>query len=92
MKRERLSTEWAVIVKKSNGTSVSTSHLHGIDGDGNVVREPSRDRDENHVPSDAIGLVRKLPLRWIRKFVLEDLRATRRRFQSRSKSPQLWSS
>jgi len=75
MKRERLSTEWAVIVKKSNGTSVSISHLHDVDGDGNVVREPSRDRDENHVLSDAIGLVRKLPLRWIRKFVLEDLRA-----------------
>jgi len=75
MKRERVSSEWAVVVKKSNGASVSISRLHDVDGDGNVVREPSRDRDENHVLSDAIGLVRKLPLRWIRKFVLEDLRA-----------------
>ena len=79
MKRERLSTECAVIVKKSNGASISISHLHNVDGfilvdgDGNVVREPGRDRDDNHVLLDAIGLVRKLPLHWIRKFVLEDL-------------------
>ena len=32
MKRERLSTEWAVIVKKSNGASVSISHLYNVDG------------------------------------------------------------
>ena len=66
MKRERLSTECAVIVKRSNGASVSISHLHNVDsfilvdGDGNVT--PSRDRDDNHVLSDAIGLVRKFPL------------------------------
>ena len=75
MKRERLSTECAVIAKKSNGTSVSISHLHNVDGDGNVIREPSRDRDDSHVLSDAIALFRKLPLHWIRKFVLEDPRA-----------------
>jgi len=81
MKRERVSTECAVIVKKSNGASVSISHLHNVDGfilvdgDGNVIREPGRDRDDNHVLSDAIGLVRKLPLHWIRRFVLEDLKA-----------------
>jgi len=81
MKRERLSTECAVIVKKSNGASVCISHLHNVDGfilvdgDGNVIREPSRDRDDNHVLSDAIGLVRKLPLHWIRRFVLEGLGA-----------------
>ena len=79
MKRERLSTECAVIVKKSNGASVFISHLHNVDGfilvdgDGNVVREPSRDRDDNHVLLDAIGFVRKFPLSWIWKFVLEDL-------------------
>jgi len=68
MKRERLSTECAVIVKKSNGASDFISHLHNVDGfilvdgDGNVVREPSRDRDDNHVLLDAIGFVRKFPL------------------------------
>jgi len=81
MKRERLSIEWALIVKKSNGASVSIFHLHNVDGfilvdgDGNVVREPSRDRDDGHVLSDAIGLFRKLPLHRVRKFALEDLRA-----------------
>jgi len=81
MKRERLSTECAVIVKKSNSASVSISHLHNVDGfilvdgDGDVVREPSRDRDHNRALSDVIGFVRKLPLYRIRKFVLEDLRA-----------------
>jgi len=81
MKREQQSTECAVILKKSNGVSVSISHLHNVggfilvDGDGNVVREPSRDRDDSCVFSDAIALIRKLPLHWIRKFVLEDLRA-----------------
>jgi len=73
MKRSRLSTEFAVIVKKSNGASVSISHLHNVDsfilvdGDGNVTREPSRDCDDSHVLSDTIGLVRN--------FVLEDLGA-----------------
>ena len=81
MKREQLSTECAVIVEKSNGASVSISHLHNVDsfvlinGDGEVVTELSRDRDDNHVLSDAITLIRKLPLHWIRKFVLEDLKA-----------------
>jgi len=81
MKRERVSTECAVIVKKSNGASISISHMHNVDGfilvdgDGNVVREPGRDRDDNRVLLDAIILVRKLPLHWIRKFVLEDLGA-----------------
>ena len=76
MKRERVSTECLVIVKKSNGASVSISHLHNVDGDGTVVREPGRDRDDNHVLLDAIILVRmKLPLHWIRKFVLEDFGA-----------------
>jgi len=81
MKRERLSIEYAVIVKKSNCAPISISHPHDIDGftlvdgDGNVVREPRRDRDENNILPDASGLVRKLSLHWIRKFVLEDLRA-----------------
>jgi len=63
MKHERLSTGCAVIVNKSNGASVPISHLHNVDsfimvdGDGNVTREPSRDRDDSHVLSDAIGLV-----------------------------------
>ena len=81
MKREQLSTECVVVVKKSNGASASISHLHNVDsfvvvnGDGDVVRGPNRDRDDSHVFSDAIALLRKLPLHWIRKFVLEDLRA-----------------
>ena len=81
MKREQLTTECAVIVWKSNGAYVSISHLHNVDnfvlinGDGEVVTELSRDRDDDHVFSDAIALVRKLPLHWIRKFVLEDLKA-----------------
>jgi len=81
MKREQLSTECAVIVEKSNGASVSISHLHNVDnfvlinGDGEVVTELSRDRDDDHVFSDAIALIRKLPLHWIRKFALEDLKA-----------------
>jgi len=70
-----------VIVKKSNGAPISIFHLYDIngfilvDGDGNVVREPRHDRDENRILSSAIGLVRKLPLHLIWKFVLEDLRA-----------------
>jgi hypothetical protein len=81
MKREQQSTECAVIVKKFNGASVSISHLHNVDGfilvngDGNLIREPNRDRDDDHVFSEAIALVRKLPLHWIRKFALEDLKA-----------------
>jgi len=81
MKREQLSTECAVIIKKSNGASVSISHLQNVDsfvlvnGDGDVIIEASRDRDDGLVFSDAIALVGKLPLRWIRKFVLEDLKA-----------------
>jgi len=81
MKREQMSTECTVVLKKSNGTSVSISHLQNVDnfilvnGDGELIREVSRDRDDNHVLSSAIALIRKLPPRWIRKFVLEELRA-----------------
>lgn len=81
MKREQLSTECAVVIKKSNGASISISHSENVDnfifvnGEGDLVREVSRDRDDDHVFSDAIALIRKLPLRWIRKLVLEDLRA-----------------
>jgi len=81
MKREQFSTECTVVLGKSSGASVSISHLQNVDnyilvnGDGELIREPSRDRDDNHVLSDAITLIGKLPLRWIRKFVLEDLKA-----------------
>ena len=81
MKRGQLSTECAVIVAKSNGASISISHTHNVDGfivingEGEVAREPNRDRDDNQIFSDAITLIRKLPLHWIRKFVLEDLKA-----------------
>jgi hypothetical protein len=81
MKREQSSTECAVIVKKPNGALVSISRLQDVDNlnlvdaDDNVIREPSRDRSDNQVFSDAIALIGKLPLRWIRKFVLEDLKA-----------------
>ena len=81
MKREQSSTECTVIVKTSNGASVSISHLQNVrsfismDGDGNLVREPRRDRDDNLVFSDAVALVGKLPLRLVQKFVLEDLKA-----------------
>ena len=81
MKREQSSTECTVIVKKSNGGSASISHLQNVsafistDGDGNLVRDPRRDRDDDHALSDAIAFIRKLPLGSIRKFVLEDLKA-----------------
>lgn len=81
MKREQSSTECTVIIKKSNGGSASISHLQDVgtfistDSDGDLVRDPRRDRDDDHVFSDAIALIRKLPLGWIRKFVLEDLSA-----------------
>jgi len=81
MKREELSTECTVIVKKSNGSSASVSHVQDVsgyispDGDGNPVMEPGRDRDDNHILSDAITFIGKLPLRCIRKFALEDLKA-----------------
>jgi len=81
MNRTLLSTECAVIIEKSNGASVSISHLLDVEnfvsenGDGDQVMEPNRDRDDGRVFSDAIALVGKLPLGWIRKFVLEDLRA-----------------
>jgi hypothetical protein len=78
--RNRYSSECAVIVKESNGASVSISRMQNVrnfvwtDAGHNLVREPSRDRDDNLILSDAIALIRKLPLRWIRKFVLEDFR------------------
>lgn len=81
MKRENSLTECMVAIKKSDGGSVSLSHLQNVrtfistDPDGNLVREPRRDRDDDHILSDAIALIRKLPLGWIRKFVLEDLKA-----------------
>jgi hypothetical protein len=81
MKREQYSTECTVIVKKTNGALVSISRLQDVsnfmlvDGDGNVIREISRDRDDNQVLSDAIALIGQLPLQSIRKFVLEDLKA-----------------
>jgi len=93
MKRERLSTECAVIVKKSNGASVSISHLHDVDsfilvdGDGNVTREPSRSRDDSHVLSDTIGLVRSFPFIGFGSSCWKTLEPTRCRCQSRSKSP-----
>jgi len=98
MKRKRLSTEWAVIVKKSNGATVSISHLHDIDGfilvdsDGNVTREPSRNRDDSHVLSDTIGLVRKLPLHRIRKFMLEGLGADKMSMPESFETPRAPSS
>jgi hypothetical protein len=79
--REPYSTECTVIVKKLNSASVFISCLQNVnnsmlvDGDGNVIREISRDRDDNQVLSDAIALIGQLPLQKIRKFVLEDLKA-----------------
>jgi hypothetical protein len=81
MKREQYSTECTVIVKKTNGALVSISRSQDVgnfmlvDGDGNVIREISRDRDDNQVLSDAIALIGQLPVQKIRKFVLEDLKA-----------------
>ena len=81
MKREQMWTECAVIITKSNGSSISISLTHCVDGfimingDGEVVREPNRDRDDDQILSEAITLIRKLPLHWIRKFVLEDFKA-----------------
>ena len=78
--RDRSSTECAVTVKESNGASVSITRLQNVfnfvwtDEGGNLIREPSRDRDDNLVFSDAIAFIRKLPLRQIRKFVLEDFK------------------
>ena len=79
--REQASTECMVIVKKSNGSTASVSHLQDVNNfisvgdDGNLIREPQRDRDDDHVLSDAITLIKKLPLRSVRKFGLEDLEA-----------------
>ena len=81
MKREQSSTECTVIVKKPNGASASISHFQNVDGyistdgDGNLVRDPKRDRDDNHVISDAATFLGKLPPRLVRKLVLEDLEA-----------------
>ena len=81
MKREESSTECTVIINRSDGSSVSVSHIQDVSGyistddNDNPVREPRRDRDDDQVLSDAITLIRKLPLRCIRKFVLEDLEA-----------------
>jgi hypothetical protein len=78
--RDRYSTECAVIVKESNGASVSISRMQNVwnfvwtDAGDNLIRDPNRDRDDNLIFSDAIALIGKLPLRWIRKFVLEDFK------------------
>lgn len=80
MRREQHSTECVVTAKKLNGASVSISHLQNVskfvyrNGDDDLVREERRDRDDDHVFSAAIAFIRKLPLHWIRKFVLEDFK------------------
>jgi len=80
LKREQSSTECTIIAKASSGASVSITHMQNVgrfistDGDGDLVRDPRRDRDDNHVFSDAVALVGELPLRCVRKFVLEDLK------------------
>ena len=80
MKREQHSTECIVIAQKPDGPTISISHLQDVskfvysNGEGDLVREPNRDRDDNHVLSDAVAFIRKLPPHWIRKFVLEDLK------------------
>ena len=71
MKRNRDSTECAVIVKKPGGASISVSSfrcLFDLDSD--------RDRDDDLTFSAAISWIRELPLHWIKVFVLEDLRAS----------------
>lgn len=79
MKRQEQSTQCAVIVKELGGASISISHSQSVDmfvyrnDENDLVREPDRDRDDDHVFSAAVSLVRKLPLHWIREFVLEDL-------------------
>ncbi|KAF9643397.1 hypothetical protein BDM02DRAFT_3191695 [Thelephora ganbajun] len=77
MKRWRRVTKCTVTVEKANGASIYISHVQNVRdytfADEGVEEE--RDRDDGHVFSDAIALVRKLPLHWIRKFVLEDLKA-----------------
>lgn len=80
MKREQSSTKCTVAVTEPGGGSFSISHLQNLDifvfqDDEGLVRQPNRDRDDEHVFSAAISLVRKLPLRRIREFVLEDLKA-----------------
>jgi hypothetical protein len=81
MKREQFTTECVVVVEKPDGALVSISRLQNVDnfvlvdGEGNLIRDLSRDRDDDHVFSDAIALVGKLPLQCVRKFVLEDLKA-----------------
>ena len=78
MKRKEQSTECAVIVKELGGASISISHSQDVIGyvsrnDVDLVMDLKRDRDDGHVLSAAISLIGKLPLHWIREFVLEDL-------------------
>ena len=72
-------TECAVIVKELGGPSISVSHYEDLDpfildNDDEIVVYGNRERDNDHVFLAAIVLARKLPLHWVKEFVLEDLR------------------
>ena len=80
MKREQQSTQCAVVAKMANGGSVWVSHSQNVErfvflnGVGDLIREPSRDRDDNHVLLEAVEFVKKLPIQSIREFSLRELK------------------
>ena len=98
LKRGRLTTECAVAIGGHGGGSISISHFQSlavyiyVDEDDELIREPNPDRDDSHVFSAAISLIRKLPLHQIQEFVLEDPKQTRCRNRSRLKPHPISSS
>ena len=82
LKRERHTTDCAVIINGFSGGSISISNsldytpFADIEAIANeIIAGPApRDRDDDYVFSAGISLVRKLPLDLIQEFVLEDLK------------------
>jgi len=72
-------TECSISVVKANGASLSVSHIQDLgvycmwDKRGMDTTNLSRDREDYHTLLGATAFIRKLPLRGIRKFIVEGL-------------------
>jgi len=74
-------TECSISLVKTNGTSLSVSHIQDLgaycmwseDKGGMDATIPSRDQEDYHTLLGATAFIRKLHLRGIRKFVVEGL-------------------
>ena len=81
MKLGEKTTECLVSLVKANGASISISHVQDLgvhymwdeSKGGMYATNPYRDQDDYHTLLGAIASIQKLPLRGVRKFVIEEL-------------------